>query len=109
MNQKKKVLYISQNKKWLFPWTALSGFFLYNENPAFTEKQEIIVTHYVDRSQAHESLAMAQAVNRGAPTAATRGFLAQPIHVGLVVDIGGGTASSPSNSGSTPVNIIQPT
>jgi len=73
---KKKVSYNSQNKRRLFPWTALGVFFFYNENAAFTEKQEIIVTHCVAVSQAKETLAMAQAVNRGAPIAATGGSCA---------------------------------
>jgi hypothetical protein len=71
--------------------------FLYNGNAAFIEKQEMIVTHYVDTSHAHESLAMAQAVNREALSAETG--VPAPVHVEIVVDIGGDTASSPSNSG----------
>jgi hypothetical protein len=48
-------------------------------------------------SHAHESLAMVQAVNRVALSAETR--VPAPIRVGIMVDIGGDTASSPSNSG----------
>jgi hypothetical protein len=71
--------------------------FLYNGNAAFTEKQEIIVTHYVDMSHARESLVLSQAVNRGALSAETG--VPAPIHFGIVVDIGSDTASSPINSG----------